>query len=226
MCRCDEDGGDARHHDQQRDQELEEGGQHDALLGFVDVLGGEAALDDVLVEAPVAEVGHPHAAEDHRQARQVLVERIVGVEDHVEVVVRHLVRAAAEAVQCAERADIARNVGQGDEQDHQSAEHQHRHLHHVGQRDGLEAAVQRIGAGERRQHDEALLLRQAGHRGERGGAQPEDRGQVDEDVERQPEDRHHELDVRPVPALEELRHGVDFVLQEHRQEKHGPARVP
>ncbi len=136
------------------------------------------------------------------------------------MVVRNFYQQSLEAVQSSERADITRDVGQGDEQDHQAAKHQHRHLHHISESDGFEAAIQCISTGERRQHQNTLHLSQAGHGRESGSAEPEDRGQVDEDIECEPEDRHHELDVRSVPALQEFRHGVDFVLQEHRQEKH------
>ena len=53
------------------------GGEHHALLRLGEVLRGERALDDILVEAPIAEVRDPHPADQHRKAGQILVVRAV-----------------------------------------------------------------------------------------------------------------------------------------------------
>ena len=54
-------------------EQLEEGCESQALLRFGQRLGGKRPLDDVLVEAPIVEVGHPQSADEHRNAGQVMV---------------------------------------------------------------------------------------------------------------------------------------------------------
>ena len=71
-------GRDARQHDDHRHQQLQERREDDALLRLVDALGRQRALDDVLIEAPVADVRDPHAADQHGEARQVFVVRMLG----------------------------------------------------------------------------------------------------------------------------------------------------
>ena len=55
----------------ERNQYLEEAGEHEALLGFVDALRGKTLLDDVLVEAPVAQICQPYAADNRSDTRHV-----------------------------------------------------------------------------------------------------------------------------------------------------------
>ena len=49
-------------------------------------------------------------------------------------------------------------------------------------------------------------------------AQPQDRGEIHEHVQREPEHGHDVAHGRAVTLLEELRHRVDAVLEEHRQD--------
>jgi hypothetical protein len=108
---------------------------------------------------------------------------------------------------------------QRQEDDDQAAGDQQGHLDDVGQGHGLQAAPQLIGQGEDADDHQGGHLVDAGHRVDGDRAQPQDRGQVHEDVEDQPEHRHHVADAGSVPLLQELRHGADVVLQEDRQEE-------
>ena len=80
-------GADAGEHHDERDQDLEESGEHESLLGIVDALCGESFLDDVLVESPVAQVGQPYAADDGRDPRHVgeSLRRMGLLDDQMEV---------------------------------------------------------------------------------------------------------------------------------------------
>src|SRR3546814_19127679 len=83
----------------------------------------------------------------------------------------------------------------------------------------LEPAAKLIDQREGAEAEQGDVLVDASHLGYRDRAQPEDRREVDEDIERQPEHRHHGADRRPEPLFQELRHGVDFIFQEDRQEQ-------
>src|SRR5690554_2910471 len=100
----------------------------------------------------------------------------------------------------------------------QPAQHQQHHLHHVGERHRAEPAMDLVGKRERGQAQQRPGLVHAGDVGDRQRAQPQDRGQVHEHVQADPEDRHHRADAAAVALLEELRHREDAVAQEHRQE--------
>ena len=113
----------------------------------------------------------------------------------------------------------AADVAQGDPGDQQAAHHQQRDLDDVGQRHRLQAAVQLVGQREQAEQGERQHLVHAGDLVHRDRSQPQDRGQVHEYVQAQPEHRHQRADPRAVPFLQELRHGVDAVAQEDRQEE-------
>ena len=57
-------GGDAGQHDDDRHQQLEEAGEEQARAGGFQI-GAQGPLRDVLVAAPVVEVGDPLAGEIH-----------------------------------------------------------------------------------------------------------------------------------------------------------------
>src|SRR3546814_7090907 len=80
----------------------------------------------------------------------------------------------------------------------------------IDQREGAEA-------------EQGDVLVDASHLGYRDRAQPEDRREVDEDIERQPEHRHHGADRRPEPLFQELRHGVRS--EEHTSELQSLMRI-
>ena len=71
-----------RQDDQERHQQLQETREHNPHLAVPDVTGGQSALGDELVAAPVEDVGQPHAAEEHTHPRQF---RIVPRPYHVEL---------------------------------------------------------------------------------------------------------------------------------------------
>ncbi len=100
----------------------------------------------------------------------------------------------------------------------QATEDQQRNLHDIGQRHRLEAAIQLVEQREHADQHQRQHLVHAGDLGHRDRAQPQDRGQVDENVQAQPEHRHQRTDPVAVPLLQELRHRVDAVAQEDRQE--------
>ena len=127
-------------------------------------------------------------------------------------------RALGQQLEAAEDPGIAADLGQRQPGHQQPAQHQQRHLHDIGQRDCLEPAVELVEQGEGSQQVQRGVLVDAGDLGHRDRTQPDDRGQVDEDVQRQPEHRHQRADGRAVTLLEELRHRVDAVVQEDRQE--------
>src|SRR3546814_12259982 len=56
-----------------------------AALRLGQALGGQCALDDLLVEPPVGEVRDPHAADQHREPGQFLIMRIIGGQAHLEM---------------------------------------------------------------------------------------------------------------------------------------------
>ncbi len=113
-------GRDARQHDDDWHEEFEEGGEQDALLGGANVLGGECPLNDVLVEAPVGDVHDPQAADEHRQAREVLVVGIVGREDHGEP----LGEARGQCLESGHHARSGTDFLERDAADDESSQHQ------------------------------------------------------------------------------------------------------
>ena len=74
-------GQDAGNHHYKRDDELEERGEHNAHLAFRQGLGSQRTLHDVLVQAPVEEVGNPETQAKGRPRDF----RIVSRTDHVEL---------------------------------------------------------------------------------------------------------------------------------------------
>ena len=56
--------------DDERDQNLEESCKYKTLLSLVNVLGSKTLLDDVLVEAPVTQVGKPHGTYNQDDTRK------------------------------------------------------------------------------------------------------------------------------------------------------------
>jgi hypothetical protein len=105
-----------------------------------------------------------------------------------------------------------------DVSDHQSAQNQQHHLDDVGQGDGFEAAIERIADGECGEQPQRVGDIQAGDGVDRQRAEPQDRGEVDEHVNAEPEECQHCFDAAVVTLLEKLRHRVNLVLQEYRQQ--------
>jgi len=197
------------------------------LLRFRYVLGGQGALDDVLVEAPVGDVHDPHAADQHGEARQVAVELARLVEDHLEVVGVAVHQGGEAAHEARGAADLTQRDGQDDD----AAQDQQGHLNDVRQGHGLQAARYLIGQGEDAEDDQHGHRIEAGDGRYRRAAQPQDRGQVDEDVEQQPEDGHQELHAGAKALLQEARHGGHAIAQKDRDEeladdKQGDRRHP
>ena len=113
----------------------------------------------------------------------------------------------------------AAQLPQRQPRDDEAAQHQQRHLHDIGQRHRLQPAPDLVQQRERAQRHQRDVLVDPRHLGDRDRAEPDDRGEVHEHVQRQPEQRHQRADARAVPLLQELRHRVDPVAQEDRQEE-------
>ena len=103
--------------------------------------------------------------------------------------------------------------------DDDAAEHQQRHLHDVGERDRLQAAVQRVEQREQRRAPMIAIWMSRPAMAFTASA-PSHRIEVrfTKMYSAEPEHRHHVAHRRAVTLLEELRHRVDAVLEEHRQE--------
>src|SRR5690554_7740461 len=54
------------------DQNLQISTKNQSLLGFLQVLSGQTFLNDVLVKAPVTQIGQPHGTKNNRQSRKIL----------------------------------------------------------------------------------------------------------------------------------------------------------
>ena len=140
--------------------------------------------------------------------------RVVLAEDHVEL----LGELGGQLVEAGQQVAVA-DLGQRQEDDDQAAGDQQGHLDDVGQRDSLETALDLVEQSEGAEDDERDVLVDSGNLVDRDRAEPDDRGQVHEHVETEPEDRHDDRQELPISAGEELRHGVDVVLEEDRQEE-------
>ena len=207
-------GGDARNDHDERQDELQAGGKQDTALTFLQRLGRQRPLDDVLIEAPVVDVGHPHAAHKHTDAGQVHVFRMPLVQDHREFVGRRRVNrleAGPHAAPAGHRVQC--EVGRD-----QAAKDEENHLDHIRPGDRRKPAVQRVGRREGREAEHPVEHRNAhdGLQGQR--AQVQHGGEVDEDVEGDPEDRQDGLELGRVPLLDELGNGVQPLLDEDGQE--------
>ncbi len=99
----------------------------------------------------------------------------------------HFRRQPAEA---GEDALVAADLVEREVGHDQAAEHEQGHLHDVGQRDRLQPAVELVEQGEAAEREQGDVLVHAGDLVHRDRAEPDDRGQVHEDVESEPEDGH------------------------------------
>ena len=94
------------------------------------------------------------------------------------------------------------------------------HLDYIGEADNFHAAQRDDdgGRGQRVHAEREVKARYAAHG---NGAQVQDRGQVHDHVQRQPENGHDHGHRAVVALVQELRHREDFILQVHRDEERG-----
>ena len=123
-------------------EQLQEGGEHDALLRFVECLLAPSARWMMYWLKPQYETFITHMPpQQHREAGQILVVRVAARQDHVEF-------SGKPFVSCMKAGNDRRapppNLAQRQEADDEAAEHQQRHLHDVGERDRLQSAVKRV----------------------------------------------------------------------------------
>ena len=105
-----------------------------------------------------------------------------------------LTLAAARMCGYGDDASATRDLVHRDIRDHQSAKHKQHDLDDVRQRDGLESAVDRVTRGKCRQQPERVVDVEPGHRVDSQRSEPQDGGQVDEDVNAEPEQPEYRLD--------------------------------
>ena len=142
-------------------------------------------------------------------------------ENHVEVVGRSG-NQGVEAGQCAPaEAELGAHQTQSDIGRDQAAHHQHHHLHHVGVAHHLHPANGNEQRKQRQQDDDDVK-RVAPHQITEGQRpKVENRSQVDQHVEKEPEDAHNQAQRGVVALLQKLRHRKNLLLQEYRHEEHG-----
>ena len=127
---------DARETYDERDQNLEEAGKYETLLCLVDALGCKTFLDDVLVEAPVTEVGEPYAADHSRNTRHVgkCAFAVALLDDKVEVAVVEVVTGSEVVEDVAETGECSFSSaysGECEERGDETAAHEEYNLEHV-----------------------------------------------------------------------------------------------
>ena len=130
-----------------------------------------------------------------------------------------LLQAGKNAATVADRAQSDRAQGQGGQC--KTAQNQEGYLHRIGHRHGFEPAEHLIGQRKSTEYDQRGELMQPGHACDRERTEPQDRSQIHEHVQHQPEHRHHRTNAFAKAFLEKLRHRVDVVAQEDRQKPLG-----
>ena len=108
-------GHNARNDHDERDEQLEEGRESQALLRFGQRFGGKCPLDDVLVEAPIVEVGDPQSTNQHRDAWQIVVFGVISGQNQVHSVASHISEMAHTVHDSAVGTDNLQRNHRGDE---------------------------------------------------------------------------------------------------------------
>ena len=214
-------GDDARNNHDQRKDHFHARGEEKAFLRFSERFRGQSALDDVLVEAPVIHVRDPHPADQHPDAGKVVEFGMSLVQNHVELVARgihHMGEAGQNAAIGCERVE-------GDEGGEESAHDKQHDLDHIRPGHRGQAAVQRIGGGQDAEEEDARhevgAIADAHDGVDRLRAEVEHRGQVHEDEQRDPEHGQNGFQGAVETLLDELRDGVQALLDEDRKQELG-----
>lgn len=108
-----------------------------------------SALDDELIEAPVAQVHDPQATENDGHPRQIAVLGVPGIQNHVELVGRLFEQTRKTRRRAPPPADGVKR----DPRDEQAAQHEHAHLDQIGHCNGSQASVERIDDCENHESD-------------------------------------------------------------------------
>ena len=127
--------------------------EHETLLGFVYALGGKTLLYDVLVEAPVAEVGEPDSAHYGRDTGNVGERAGVMALLNYEVQMRVVEVVAGREVgeDIADTGHDALSAADRAEREHcgdETAADQEHHLEHVSPRHGRKTSVNGVDSGD------------------------------------------------------------------------------
>ena len=97
-------------------------------MSFIDGFGCKSTLDDVLVKAPVIEVGNPQTTDENGDAGEVHELRIVFLQNHLEVIrcgIHKIAHAGEESLSVADEGDC--NIGSS-----KAADNQDNNLNNVG----------------------------------------------------------------------------------------------
>ena len=219
------------------DEDFEETGEHQAFLGFFHALGGKALLDDVLVEAPITQVGKPYATHDGGDAGHIgEAGRVVAfLDDQVEVCVVQMVAGGEvreDVVQTAQDTGVAADGLEGEPGGDEAAAHQEGNLQDVRPGHGGKTAVDGVNTGNQEQghhndhahgnapaanHEHGALQAQDLLDGQ--GAQPGDGGKVHEHIQEQPQDGERKADTVVITFAQELRNGENFAFEHDRQQE-------
>ena len=228
------DTGDA---DDEGDQYLEEACEHESLLGFVYALGGKTLLYNVLVEAPVAEVGDPDGAHYGRDTGHVGERAGIMALLHNEVQMR-VVEVVARREVGEDIADTGHNTlsaADRAEREHRgdktAADKEH-YLEHVSPRHGRKASVDRVDSGDDIQRKDYHHPERYGETAELEhgtleseyllygeGSEPCHGSKVHEHIEEEPENGECKTHSVVVAFLEELGNGEDLLLEHQRQQE-------
>ena len=230
-------GADAGENDDEGDEDLQETGEDKTLLRLLGALGSETLLDDILVEAPVAEVREPYATHHGCDAGHVGegAGAVALLDDEVQVAVGEVLAGGEVGVEVAEtRPDaVASTDGlQCEPSRYETAAHEEDDLHdvrpgHRGQTavDGVDTCDEKEQQDDDHTHGDGGAADGDAHTLQTEdlldgqGTQPGYGRQVDEDVEEQPEDGEGKTYAVVVALTQELRDGEDLPFQHGREEE-------
>ena len=122
-------GHDSGHDDDERNEELEEGGEDDPQLTLFEAFGGQGPLGDELVQPPIIEIGDPESDDQRRPGDD---------RDELAGMMTWSLSALAERT-----PDPAHGL-EADDQGDEPAEDEGRTLEEVGPGDGFQSAPGRI----------------------------------------------------------------------------------
>ena len=195
----------------QRPQEIDELGEHQAHQGVPRAAGRQHALDHRLVAHLIEREG-PERGDDHSQEGRHLV-------------IGRLVEVHAFGVGGDQGAPAAGDVAQGGKEQRDAADHQQNALEQVGPHHGGQSAVDRVGPHAHHDQQQHEIEVPAGHLGKRQAAGIEHGHRVDAHVEGQQHARVDRAAGRPETVGQETGHGRHLVLQIDRDEDRQNQRV-
>ena len=240
-------GQDTGDDDHEGDEQLEESREHDTELTLLQALGSEGALHDVLVEAPVEEVGNPETEQVNRPRHDrvvLLAHHVQLAADAVDAVLHGTGIEVPEAVEAIREsvaggsegiAGVVSRAGSGINDGLGQGVHatQGRNgvvSHHTAAYDeccapdqvrpsaGLEAADKHVDRSADGHDDAARGEAEVKVDGNDGGTRIDHRSGGNTDQDEQVDNSHRDTRDAVETLLQELRNGVHTALEEHGQE--------